>query len=207
MELCEYCEKEHDGLYGSGRFCSSRCARGYSTKAKRQEINKQVSKTLTGRKIGIRKGFDANKLVLARRNSRVITWISLLDRPWGSLTPKQHRQRILEEQGGLCTLCGIEACWNDLPLVFHLDHVDGDRKNNSRENLRLICPNCHSQTDTYCGKNKFGKPWRKVTNKELLEMLDKEPSISAALRSVGLRPDGNNFSRCYSLLAKRREIE
>ena len=47
---CEYCGKEHNGGYGSGRFCSPQCARGFSTKAKRKEINKQVSKALTGRK-------------------------------------------------------------------------------------------------------------------------------------------------------------
>lgn len=39
---CENCEKEYEGKYGSGRFCSSKCARGFSTKAKRAEINKRV---------------------------------------------------------------------------------------------------------------------------------------------------------------------
>lgn len=43
---CENCEKEHNGYYGSGRFCDTRCARSYSTKLKRKEINKKVSKTL-----------------------------------------------------------------------------------------------------------------------------------------------------------------
>ena len=46
---CENCEEEHKGEYGSGRFCGSKCARGFSTKAKRQEINEKVSKSLTGR--------------------------------------------------------------------------------------------------------------------------------------------------------------
>ena len=46
---CENCSSNHDSSYGSGRFCSSKCARGFSTKEKRKEINKQVSKTLTGR--------------------------------------------------------------------------------------------------------------------------------------------------------------
>jgi very-short-patch-repair endonuclease len=45
---CENCEIEHDGSYGSGRFCSSKCARGFSTKAKRKEINQKVSEALTG---------------------------------------------------------------------------------------------------------------------------------------------------------------
>jgi len=46
MYICENCDKEHDSSYGSGRFCSSKCARGFSTKAKRKEINEKVSKKL-----------------------------------------------------------------------------------------------------------------------------------------------------------------
>lgn len=44
MKLCEYCGKEHVGTYGSGRFCGVKCARGFSTKAKRKEINKRLVK-------------------------------------------------------------------------------------------------------------------------------------------------------------------
>lgn len=49
--FCENCNKEHKGDYGSGRFCSPKCARGFSTKNKRNEINQKVSKTLSGRKL------------------------------------------------------------------------------------------------------------------------------------------------------------
>jgi hypothetical protein len=47
MKICENCGKEHKGTYGSGRFCSKTCARGFSTKAKRKEINEAVRKKLT----------------------------------------------------------------------------------------------------------------------------------------------------------------
>ena len=46
MKICENCKDEHNGEYASGRFCSKKCARGFSTKAKRSIINKKVSKTL-----------------------------------------------------------------------------------------------------------------------------------------------------------------
>lgn len=49
---CENCNKEHDGEYGSGRFCSSKCARGFSTKSKRKEINEKVSNKLKGKYFG-----------------------------------------------------------------------------------------------------------------------------------------------------------
>jgi hypothetical protein len=47
--LCERCSQPHSGVYGSGRFCSSKCARGFSTKAKRKEINATVSAKLRAR--------------------------------------------------------------------------------------------------------------------------------------------------------------
>ena len=49
--ICGNCKKEHDGSYGSGRFCSCKCARCFSTKLKRKEINAKVSKTLTKERI------------------------------------------------------------------------------------------------------------------------------------------------------------
>ena len=50
MAICENCNQEHNGTYGSGRFCSSKCARGFSTKAKRKEINEKVSTKINANK-------------------------------------------------------------------------------------------------------------------------------------------------------------
>jgi hypothetical protein len=41
----------------------------------------------------------------------------------------------------------------DKPISFHLDHINGINTDNRIENLQILCPNCHSQTDTYCGRN------------------------------------------------------
>ncbi|GAA1809788.1 hypothetical protein GCM10009749_17860 [Agromyces neolithicus] len=48
----------------------------------------------------------------------------------------------------LCVACGLGPEWNGKPLTLELDHVDGDRLNNELANLRLLCPNCHAQTET-----------------------------------------------------------
>lgn len=53
-----------------------------------------------------------------------------------------------------CECCGITE-WNEKPAPIELDHIDGDRYNNTLNNLRILCPNCHAQTDTYRGKNKY----------------------------------------------------
>jgi Zn finger protein HypA/HybF involved in hydrogenase expression len=52
-----------------------------------------------------------------------------------------------------CEICGITE-WNNKKVSFELDHIDGNRTNHRLENLRVICPNCHSQTDNFRAKNK-----------------------------------------------------
>jgi 5-methylcytosine-specific restriction endonuclease McrA len=65
-----------------------------------------------------------------------------------------------------CAECGISE-WNNRPLTLQVDHIDGDRVNNEMDNLRYLCPNCHTQTDTWGVKNisKNGRE-RLVTNKK-----------------------------------------
>lgn len=53
-----------------------------------------------------------------------------------------------------CSKCGISNIYNDLPIVIQLHHKDGNRYNNKLNNLEFLCPNCHSQTSTFCGANK-----------------------------------------------------
>lgn len=64
------------------------------------------------------------------------------------------RDYIYEKQNYCCSICGMPNAWNNKPLKFILDHIDGDASNNVEGNLRLICPNCDSQLDTYKSKNK-----------------------------------------------------
>lgn len=64
------------------------------------------------------------------------------------------RDYIYKEQNYNCAICGIENSWNNQQLNFILDHIDGDASNNSKDNLRLICPNCDAQLPTYKSKNK-----------------------------------------------------
>jgi 5-methylcytosine-specific restriction endonuclease McrA len=64
------------------------------------------------------------------------------------------KKRLIEE--GVpeqCVVCGNMGTWMGKSLPLHLDHIDGDRRNNEKENLRFLCPNCHQQTPTWGGKN------------------------------------------------------
>lgn len=62
--------------------------------------------------------------------------------------PASIKARLIKECKSICTLCGIFS-WKGSPLVMEMDHIDGNNRNNTRENLRLLCPNCHSQTPTF----------------------------------------------------------
>jgi transposase/predicted RNA-binding Zn-ribbon protein involved in translation (DUF1610 family) len=80
----------------------------------------------------------------------------LVMRPTGSKreAPAALR-RALEELGRpyRCAECGIDAMWNGRALTLHVDHIDGQFWDCRPENVRFLCPNCHSQTATYAGRN------------------------------------------------------
>lgn len=81
--------------------------------------------------------------------------------PGGSPALKKY---LIETKGEKCEECRQEGTWNNKPLVLQLDHIDGDSDNNFPSNLRLLCPNCHSQTETYGSKGK-GSRYKKVTKR------------------------------------------
>lgn len=55
---------------------------------------------------------------------------------------------------GPCSVCGQGDVWNGKPLVLQLEHKNGEKTDNRLSNLCLICPNCHTQTSTFAGRNK-----------------------------------------------------
>lgn len=82
---------------------------------------------------------------------------------WGDV-PDRIRTYLFRIHNNKCAICGwsqVNPYTNKIPL--EVEHIDGDYKNNRPENLTLICPNCHSLTATYRGRNKGNgrkKTWK-----------------------------------------------
>jgi Zn finger protein HypA/HybF involved in hydrogenase expression len=94
----------------------------------------------------------------AKGSSKIIKPLS--DIFEGTRTMKSYnlKNRLISEgyKKSKCEECGISETWNGKFLTLELDHIDGNNRNNSLDNLKILCPNCHSQTPTFRGrKNKM----------------------------------------------------
>ncbi len=101
---------------------------------------------LRGLREGIRQTTDARKTDFA---SILVSNSSYLNR--GRLKIRLISAGLLKNK---CAKCGSPPEWQGNPLVLVLDHINGVNNDNRLENLRLLCPNCNSQTATFAGRNR-----------------------------------------------------
>lgn len=195
MTLCEYgCNKEAIFTLKNGRGC---CSARTSGCEHQKELNRQG--VLRAYREG-RKGYTYNP---------ASNWSKGL-----SLTPNETifvenstysnemvKGRIVKENllEYKCVKCGIDS-WQGETIILDLDHINGNNRDNQLNNLRFLCPNCHSQTDTYKGRNKnTGKI--KVTDEQLLTEYKNCSNIRQTLLNLGLAAKGGNYERVKRLIA------
>lgn len=97
---------------------------------------------------------------------------------------KLRKKIVIEEQDYKCLYCGLDE-WMGLRITLELDHIDGDRYNNNRNNLRCLCPNCHSLTDTWKKGQNEGKNVRKCSDEEIIAAFKQCGNINATLKKLG----------------------
>lgn len=158
---CLFCKKEYERypsrVRGKRNFCSVKCrfnhAREVGEYAKENNVkykngvhcninycecgNEKDYRSVrcNGCKLNIRDWFCENS---PKRNASLWRYIKKYDLlPWRK-----------------CLHCGIGWVWNGEKLSLHLDHINGNPNDNRLKNLRVLCPNCHSQTETYASKNR-----------------------------------------------------
>ena len=189
MKNCPKCNTVHDK---PGTFCSRKCSnsRIFSEESKQKKSIANLGKT--ARKTPISPEERASNIAQTK------AWAleKYKSTSFNELGSENRKRRVLEEQENKCNHCGISE-WNGNPIVLELEHKDGNNKNNDRSNLECICPNCHSQTKTWRGRN---NKRRIVPDEVLLEAAKKHSTISEALRSVGLPDKGASHARAKRLL-------
>ena len=89
-----------------------------------------------------------------KNNGNKIELDEVLEGNYPMYQASKLKRRLIQEgiKENKCECCGISE-WNGRPLSLELHHIDGNKHNNKLENLIILCPNCHSQTETYRGKN------------------------------------------------------
>lgn len=132
-----------------------------------------------------------------------------------SLKKRIIRNNLLEYK---CQYCGITE-WMGKPIVLQLHHINGDNRDNRIENLQLLCPNCHSQTDSFCGKirnrkkpqekkeKKFKNKNSKIIPKDkLIELLSKYSFVEIG-KMYNLTDNAvRRWCKKYNLPYRRRDV-
>lgn len=111
-----------------------------------------------------------------------------------------RKEILIRERGHMCEICKNTE-WLGKPITIELDHIDGNNVNNEKDNLRLVCPNCHSQTDTWRGRN-ANKGKRKISEETLIEIFKETKNIHKTLILTGMAPKGANYQTMYKLIDK-----
>jgi hypothetical protein len=146
---CKKCDKEHDGSFGSGKFCSRACA---NSRVRSEETKNKISEGILKSEWWLSCSYSHNSAP-EKIEKQKQTWKQKRD--YESAHIFTIKKWIKEERGNKCEECGVTE-WNGKRLPMEVDHIDGDTNNNDIKNLKVLCPNCHSQTPTWRKKKIIG---------------------------------------------------
>ena len=102
---------------------------------------------------------------LARNQWTEINWEDI---PFDNLGGPKKREYLLRESNNKCSMCGFCKTRQDGTIILQIDHIDGNKKNNCKENLRVLCPNCHavySEKFMHIGQKHTEESRKKCVNK------------------------------------------
>lgn len=147
-KLCLQCGNLH---LKSGTFCCRSCAsknrgpRSLTTKKKISEGLKKNAKERSPKQLKAARAAGIKAAAAWKQQSLHRMLTAAVE----TLSREALRQRLLIEQKGVCKNCANPPIWMGKSITLEIDHIDGNRQNKKRENLRLLCPNCHAQTPTF----------------------------------------------------------
>lgn len=101
----------------------------------------------------------------------------------GELGKHGLRRYLVETRVYACTNCGQDGEWFGRPLRLQMDHIDGNPNNNTLENVRWLCPNCHTQTETWGAANMSEEGRARLRSNIKCEEASAPPSTRASAAS------------------------
>lgn len=167
------------------------------------EVMRQLGyRSLTSQQSSLKQYLDNNNIDYSHFKGRA--WnkneILLSDiNDFGITNKRSIREILLKERPHRCEKCGLTS-WLGEPINLQVHHIDGNANHNTRDNLLLLCPNCHSQTDNWCNKNINRNS--NITDEEFLNAIKNSNSICEACRILGITPNQNTYLRAKRLMAK-----
>jgi hypothetical protein len=205
MKKCPKCQTTHEK---NGTYCSRKCAnsRNFSKESRDRKSVAQRNYFKSLPSVEFEKRLKALRTKEANEKKKKSLLEKSNSRSWDEIGWDSKRRRVIEEQKSKCFICNLSE-WNNTSLTLEIDHIDGNNRNNSRENLRGLCPNCHSTTHTWRGRNKPSKNGQKVSDEDLLTLLTSESNIRSALKKAELAAKGNNYKRAKQLLFETENLQ
>ena len=194
----EYCDKKFEVSKTDARkYCSQSCAakvnnaKRYNTDPSKLKIARDISE-FNNKKY---EGLSISEKISRRWNDKLIL------EDFSTLSFQRIRRRVILEQDGKCVKCNISE-WFGKKISLELEHKDGNHHNNKRENLEALCPNCHSITDTWRGRNiKNRRRDEPVKPEEYVQAYkDNDGNIRQALLQLGIAAKGGNYKMMYKYL-------
>ena len=203
-DVCSFCGRlatsrsKHTGNYS----CESSTNKCPAVKAKNSEGLKRAHQEgrLTADHLKGARAWSKGKNILTdKRVARKIVVDELFCE--NSKAPRHYIKKLIITNNLFfykCATCNLQDNWNGQPLSLQLDHINGVNNDNRIKNLRFLCPKCHSQTSTYCGKNKnTGK--KSIVDKVFIDALESCDTIHQALQKLSLPVCGHYYNRAENL--------
>lgn len=172
-----------------------------------QFVNQSISFSEVAKKLGYTSGSGINtiKKILTEKNIDTSHFKGQAwnrndeELSWGTI-----KKQFLQTKPYKCECCGISS-WNGKDLSLTVHHKDGDHCNNDFSNLQILCPNCHSQTENFCSKNRT--KYNSITDEMFLNAIKTTPSINRACQILGIPANQAAYIRAKRLIDNDEEAK